>query len=204
MGSGRIFTTSEDKLLVEPFEIPRHWLRLGGCDFGWTHFAAFVEMAWDRDLDVLYLIGTLRLREQTPTQHSQAVRHWNLTWAWPHDGNRQELAGAGVPLAEQYKSAGLDMMFQHAQFEDGTLSVEAGLMEMADRMRGDRWKVFKGQNDSWLEEYRLYHRDVDGRVVKENDDAISASRYAMMMRRHGRAGDWDFHRPINYPQLGIV
>jgi len=204
MGSGRIFTTSEDKLLVEPFDIPRHWLRLGGCDFGWTHFAAFVEMAWDRDLDVLYLIRTLRLREQTPIQHSQAVRHWNLTWAWPHDGNRQELAGAGVPLAQQYKDAGLDMMFQHAQFEDGTLSVEAGLMEMADRMRGDRWKVFKGQNDSWLEEFRLYHRDVDGRVVKENDDAISASRYAMMMRRHGRAGDWDFHRPINYPQLGIV
>src|SRR5262249_21622216 len=114
------------------------------------------------------------------------------------------LAGAGVPLAEQYKSAGLDLMFNHAQFEDGTLSVEAGLMEMADRMRGDRWKVFKGQNDSWLEEYRLYHRDVDGRVVKENDDAISASRYGMMMRRFGRAGDWDFNRPINYPKLGIV
>ena len=71
-------------------------------------------------------------------------------------------------------------------------------------MRGDRWKVFKGQNDSWLEEYRLYHHDVDGRVVKENDDAISASRYGMMMRRFGRAGDWDFNRPINYPKLGIV
>jgi len=95
-------------------------------------------------------------------------------------------------------------MFNHAQFEDGTVSVEAGLMEMADRMRGDRWKVFKGQNDTWLEEYRLYHRDVDGRVVKENDDAISASRYAMMMRRHGRSGGWDFYKPIAYPQTGLV
>ena len=72
-----------------------------------------------------------------------------------------------MPLAQQSKDAGLDMMFDHAQFEDGTLSVEAGLMEMADRMRGDRWKVFKAQNDSWLEEYRLYHRDVDGRSSKK-------------------------------------
>jgi hypothetical protein len=33
---------------------------------------------------------------------------------------------------------------------------------------------------------RVYHRDANGRVVAENDDAISASRYGMMMRRHAR------------------
>jgi hypothetical protein len=37
------------------------------------------------------------------------------------------------------------------------------IARVADRMRGGRWKVFKGQNDAWLEEYRLYHRDADGR-----------------------------------------
>ena len=198
MGSGRIFTTSEDKLLVEPFDIPRHWLRLGGIDFGWTHYAAFVEMAWDRDLDVLYLIRTLRLREMTPIQHAQAVRSWGLHWAWPADGRRVTLEGAGMPLMQQYADAGLDMMFSHACFEDETVSVEAGLMEMADRMRGGRWRVFEGENDNWLEEYRLYHRDRDGRVVAENDDAISASRYAMMMRRHGRSAANDFFKPIDY------
>jgi hypothetical protein len=31
---------------------------------------------------------------------------------------------------------------------------------------------------AWLEEHRVYHRDANGRVVAENDDAISASRYA--------------------------
>jgi hypothetical protein len=77
----------------------------------------------------------------------------------------------------QYADAGLHMMHEHAQFDDCTVSVASGLMEMVDRMRGGRWKVFKGQNDPWLEEYRLYHRDGDGRVVDENDDAISASRY---------------------------
>jgi hypothetical protein len=37
------------------------------------------------------------------------------------------------------------MMHEHAQFEDGGVSVETGLMEMADRMRGGRWKVFNCQ-----------------------------------------------------------
>jgi hypothetical protein len=116
------------------------------------------------------------------------------------------LEGAGIPLMRQYADAGLDMMHEHAQFEDGSVSVEAGLMEMADRMRGGRWKVFKGQNDAWLEEYRLYHRGENGRVVAENDDAISASRYGLMMRRHARVAGWKerFYRPLEYPSLGIV
>jgi phage terminase large subunit-like protein len=182
MGSGRVFTVDEEKLLVEPFECPRHWVRLGGMDFGWTHFAAFVEMWWDRDLDVVYLVRTLRLREQTPLQQVEVVRGWRLRWAWPHDGRNATLAGAGLPLMRQYADAGLDMMHEHATFADGGNSVEAGVLEMADRMRGGRWKVFKGQNDAWLEEYRMYHRK-DGLLVKEGDDAISASRYGLMMLR---------------------
>jgi hypothetical protein len=34
----------------------------------------------------------------------------------------------------------------------------------------------------WLAEKRLYHRD-KGIIVKERDDVISSSRYALMMRR---------------------
>jgi len=34
----------------------------------------------------------------------------------------------------------------------------------------------------WFEEFRLYHRK-DGKVVKEMDDLMSATRYALMMIR---------------------
>ena len=205
MGSGRVFLVDEEKLLVDPFECPRHWVRIAGLDPGWTHFAAFCECWWDRDLDVFYLVRTLRLREQTVLQHVNAVRSWRLRWAWPHDGRQQTLAGAGVPLMRQYRDASLDMMHEKATFEDGGVSVEAGVAELHDRMRGGRWKVFKGQNDGWLEEYRLYYRK-DGLLIKENDDALSASRYALMMRRFGQSdrGRASFHREIQYPNLGIV
>lgn len=108
---------------------------------------------------------------------------------------------------KQYADAGLEMMFEHAQFEDGSTSVEAGVLQMLDRMRGGRWKVFKGDNDAWLDEFRTYHRDAKtGLIVKEADDAISASRYGMMSLRHGRthAERARFNREINYPKMNII
>ena len=63
----------------------------------------------------------------------------------------------------------------------GGNSVEAGLVEMLDRMQTGRWKVFSNLVE-WFEECRMYHRK-DGKVVKLDDDLISSSRYAYMMRR---------------------
>jgi hypothetical protein len=205
LGSGKVFLIDENKLLVDPFECPSHWVRIGGVDFGWTHYAAFCECWWDRDLDEFYLVRTVRMKEKTPLQHVDVVRSWRLRWSWPHDGRNATLAGAGVPLMRQYSDAGLDMMHEAACFEDGGRSVEAGVLEMADRMRGKRWKVFRGQNDAWMQEVATYHRK-DGLLIKEHDDAISASRYALMMRRFGQsaAGRASFNREIRYPNIGIV
>jgi hypothetical protein len=96
------------------------------------------------------------------------------------------------------------MLREHAQFEDGSVSVEAGLMEMLSRMETGRLKVFKDLND-WFEEFRLYHRK-DGRVVKERDDLMSATRYAVMMLRDAKTLDWyDWtERDIVYPTYGIA
>ena len=51
----------------------------------------------------------------------------------------------------------------------------------------------------------MYHRK-DGLLVKEGDDAISASRYALMMKRHGQsdAGRASFNREIVYPRQSIA
>jgi hypothetical protein len=205
MGSGAVFLVDAEKLLIDPIECADHWVKLGGIDFGWDHPSAFVELWWDRDYDVIYLVRTLRLRQKTPLQHVDAIRSWRLRWAWPHDGRNQTLAGAGESLAAQYRDAGLDLMHEPATFEDGGRSVEAGIAEMHDRMRGGRFKIFRGQNEDFIEEMALYHRK-DGLLVKESDDAISAVRYGLMMKRHGQTerGKASFNRTINYPRLGIV
>ena len=60
-------------------------------------------------------------------------------------------------------------------------------------------KVFKEHND-WWEEFRLYHRK-DGKVHKEGDDLMAATRYAIMSLRLARTKrDHDsFHRRLAYP-----
>ena len=108
----------------------------------------------------------------TPVVQAATLRHWGarLPWAWPRDGRRETLEGAGQALAQQYRKEGLELLHQHAQFEDGGVSVEAGLMDMLIRMESGRFKVFSHLND-WWEEFRLYHRK-DGKVYKENDDLM--------------------------------
>lgn len=183
LGSGRIFPVPEESIACDPIEIPRTWARIGGMDFGWDHPFAAVELAWDRDADIVYVTKAYRKREATPVIHAAALRPWAdwLPWSWPHDGSNQTLSGAGEPLAGQFKAQGLNMLPERAQFEDGSIGVEAGIMEMLDRMQTGRLKVFRHLNE-WFEEFRLYHR-ADGKVVKEADDLMSATRYAIMMLR---------------------
>ena len=182
LGSGRVFPVSEEAIKCEPFAIPSHWPQIAGIDFGWDHPSAGARCAWDRDADVFYVTATHRAREQTPVMFAAAVRPWGdwLPWAWPHDGLQHD-KGSGDQLAAQYAAQGLKMLPERATFPDGTNGVEAGVMEMLDRMQTGRLKVFSHLRD-WFEEFSLYHRK-DGRIVKENDDVLSATRYALMMKR---------------------
>jgi phage terminase large subunit-like protein len=182
LGSGRVFQVDTDDITCKAFQIPSHWPQLCGMDFGWDHPSAAARVAWDRDTDTLYVTSTYRKREATPAMFALGVRAWGewLPWAWPHDGLQHD-KGSGEQLAKQYGAAGLKMMPNRATFEDGSNGLEAGVAEMHDRMQTGRLKVFEHLAE-WFEEFNTYHRK-DGLIVKEADDLLSATRYAMMMRR---------------------
>ena len=190
LGSGRIFPIAEEVIKVDPFEIPRHWAQICGIDFGWDHPSAAVRLAWDRDSDVVYVIAAHRQKEQTPVMFAATVKPWGdwLPWAWPHDGLQHD-KGSGEALRDQYKAQGLAMLDDkstHPPAEgepegSGGNGVEAGVLDLLDRMQSGRFKVFSHLND-WFEEFRMYHRK-DGKIVKLDDDLMSATRYANMMKR---------------------
>jgi phage terminase large subunit-like protein len=184
LGSGRIFPIPEEEITVPARIFPREFARIRGMDFGYDHPFACIELVHDRDEDVVYLVKAFRQRQQTPVIHAAAVRTWGNEWvpiAWPHDGLSHE-KGSGDALATQYRRQHLNMISEHATYADGSNGVEAGLMDMLERMQTGRFKVFGYLND-WFEEFRLYHRK-DGKVVKEHDDLMSATRYAVMMLRY--------------------
>jgi phage terminase large subunit-like protein len=208
LGSGRVFPVPEGSLAIENRDFPPHWPRIGGMDFGWDHPFAAVELVWDRDTDTVYVARTYRVKETTPITHAAALRAWGkeLRFSWPRDGNRETLEGAGIALAAQYREQGLNLLHEFAHYLEGagqkSVSVEAGLMDMLNRMQSGRFKVFRHLND-WWEEFRLYHRK-DGKAVKEGDDLMAATRYAIMMIRHAATSKayHNFRRKLNYPKRG--
>lgn len=193
LGSGRIFPIAESRIEEEQPRIEAHWCRIVGLDFGWEHPTAAVWIAWDRDADVMHVYDAYRQREATPIIHAAAIRakgDW-IPVAWPHDGLQHD-KGSGVQLAEIYRQNGVAMLGERATFDDGSNGVEAGVMDMLQRMQTGRLKVARHLVE-WWEEFRLYHRK-DGQIVKQGDDLMSATRYAVMMRR--------FAQPE--PNLGIM
>lgn len=192
MGDGLIFPVDPESIMVQPFDLPDLWPRIAAIDFGWDHPSANVWLAWDRDNDVVYLYDSLKVREQTPTQQAPAIvgRGPWIPMAWPHDGLQHD-KGSGEQLAEQYRAAGVNMLWERAQFPevggDGNekvsrSSVEAGLLLMLQMMQKGKLKVFSNQ-ENWFMEMRMYHRK-DGKVVKERDDLMAATRYGIMMLRY--------------------
>lgn len=193
LGSGRIFPVSEENISIAAFPIPKFWPQIGAMDFGWDHPFAAVKLAFDTEGDTVYVTQVFRAREQTPLDHARNIRAWGswLPWAWPHDG-LQHSKDSGEPLAKQYKANGLKMLGSHATFPDGSTGVEAGLFDMLERMQTGRLKVFSHLNE-WFEEFRLYHRK-DGKVVKEGDDLMAATRYGVMSLRHSIVNPAEFKR----------
>lgn len=203
LGSGLVLPVDEELFTCEPFALPASWARICGVDFGWDHPAAAAWLAWDRDSDIVYVTDCWRMRETTPAAQAPHIigkGKW-IPVAWPHDGLQHD-KGSGEQLAQKYRDAGVNMLPERSTWPDGTNGVEAGIMDMIDRMRSGRWRVFKTCGP-WLEERKVYHRK-DGIIVKKKDDVISASRYALMMLRHAktRPSASAMQTPTNYGRAG--
>ena len=197
LGSGLVFPLPEEDLLCDPIDIPDHWPRLCGIDFGWDHPTAVTWIAWDRDSDVVYVYDSYSLRQETVPVHASAINargKW-IPVIWPMDG-RQADKGSGKNLTEQYRKESVNMLREHFSnppsqgMKEGTggNSVEAGIMQMLTRFQTKRLKIFKNQG-KLLEELRMYHRK-DGKIVPIHDDVISALRYCVMSLRKARVKNY--------------
>lgn len=172
LGSGRIYPVDEKQLLIDPFPIPSYWPRAYGLDVGWKCTAA-IWGAWDRDNDTVYLTSEHYMGQQPPQVHADAIRQRG---DWIPGAIDPASAGAnqkdGSTLIDEYRQLMLELVAA-----DNT--VEAGIMACYRRMSSGRLKVFSTLGN-WVREYRIYRRDENGKVVKENDHAMDATRYLIM------------------------
>jgi phage terminase large subunit-like protein len=199
MGEGRIFPIDEAAIAEDAIpgdRIPPFWTKLWGIDFGISHPFAAVLILWDRDNDVIHVHSALRIKDAIPLQHAAMMKPIGamVKVAWPADGDNREHS-TGKTLADAYKQQGLLMLPEHATWPDGTNSTEAGITDMHARMETGRFKVARHiLNGDWGDEFRNYHR-LKGEIVKLQDDLMSATRVAVMARRHGTTAILGYGNP---------
>jgi phage terminase large subunit-like protein len=188
LGHGRIYDLADEFVLCDPFPLPIFWKVIVGMDFGWDHPQAFAKLAIDPDNDIVYVVNSWRKPKVSANDAWGAVSSWarSVPVAWPSDGLIHE-KGRDVTSQQKdhYHSAGFSMLHSHANWPDGSNSVEHGIYELLDRMRKGTLRIFRGQQDL-MEELRQYHRDEKQRIVKVMDDVLDAVRYAYMMRRYAK------------------
>lgn len=186
LGTGLIFDFGDEAIKCQSFPCPPHFYVINGMDFGWDHPQAHVQLWIDTESDVIYLAHAWKKSRVTPSTVWGTVKAWaaNIPTAWPSDGLQSEKS-SGEQQKKAYVDAGWQMLDVHATWADGGVGVEIGLVELYERMTTGRFKVFSHLSD-FFDEKMSYHRDENGKIVKLNDDILSATRYAYMMRRFGQ------------------
>ena len=172
LGSGAIYPVPETDILCDPFDIPVHWPRAYGMDVGWNRTAA-IWCAIDRDSQTVYLYAEHYRGQAEPSVHADAIKargDWIKGAIDPAASGRSQKDGA--QLLNLYRGLGLKLT-------PADNTVETGLYAVWQRLSGGRLKVFN-TCQHWVEEYRLYRRDEEGRIVKEFDHLMDATRYLVM------------------------
>ena len=206
LGSGAIYPVSEESIKFDMSDFksgfPDFWPVLGAMDIGdWDHPTAAVWARWDRDNDTVWIYDSYRQNKEKLVVHAAAIRDRgkHIPIAWPHDGLKTDRT-AGVAIKDLYKKEGVKMMKERTQYEDGVFSPEAGIADLLDRMHTGRVKVARHLHD-WFDEFRLYHRK-DGKIFKERDDVMDATRYLIMSLRYSRAGGGRSRKPSVFGAIG--
>lgn len=174
MGAGSIYPVPEEEIVVHPFRLPAMWPRCFGFDVGWNRTAA-VWAALDNTSKepTVYLYAEHYRSHAEPEVHAASIRDRG-TWipgaidpAARNSGSKD-----GEKLLELYQRQGLIL-------HKADNAVESGLQAVYSLLSRGQLKVFSSLTN-WLNEYRIYRRDDKGKVVKEHDHLMDATRYLVM------------------------
>lgn len=174
LGSGLIYPVHESKLLCDPFDIPPHWPRCYGMDFGW-HNTAAIFGALDPDNDVLYLYAEYKAGHLTPMHHAAHIMGLGANWmvgAYDYAGENSGQA-FGENVVELYQKEGI------RNWVRADKKVTEGIYKVLQRMESDKLQIFRTLKKTTAE-LRMYIRDDNGKVKKGDDHLLDSLRYLVM------------------------
>lgn len=175
LGAGAIYPIAESDIVVPTRQIPDTWRRVYALDVGWNR-TAVVWAAEDPGSSNLELYDEHYQGQGEPASHAAAVKargEWMHGVIDPAGGGSSQIDGR--TLIEIYGKLGLHL-------QPAVNAVESGLTEVWNLLVSGRLKVQEHLHN-WRSEFRKYHRDEQGKIVKANDHLMDGTRYLCVSGR---------------------
>lgn len=173
LGAGNVYPIPLSDFLIDPIPIAPYWKRMYGLDVGWNRTAC-IWAAIDPDTDTMYFYDEHYQGHTEPYQHAMAIKSrgdWIPGVIDPASNGRSQ--ADGEKLINIYRK-------QHQlRIKPAKNQVEAGIYAMYERLSAGKLKVFKSL-PNFQKEYVLYKRDLNGKIVKDNDHLMDAARYVVL------------------------
>lgn len=170
IGSGNVYPLHLDDIVCEPFPIPAHWKRLYAMDVGWNKTAG-LWMAVNPETDEAYLYAEYYQGQELPQVHAARFKEMSLGWinGVIDPASRGRSQADGQKLIQIYRQNGL-------RVREAKNEVEAGIHRVWERLSNGKLKVFRTLVN-FKNEFMIYRRDLNGKIIKENDHLMDAMRY---------------------------
>lgn len=169
IGVGKIYPVSVEDMLIEPFDLPKHWARGYALDVGWNKTAALWG-ALDRESDTLYLYSEHYQGMAEPAVHASAIKARGEMMGYIDPASMGGGQADGEKLLNLYRAEGLQLSLADNKGK------EAAIFEVFQRMTSGRLKIFRTLGNI-QKELPLYHRDDNGNIVKKSDHLMDCLRY---------------------------
>lgn len=178
LGSGAIYPILEDDIICEPFEIPVSWKRVYGFDVS-PNRTAIVWGAINPADGTIYLYSEHYVEKLShPAMIKDALQSrgdWIPGCVDPAS-DKLIAPGDGRTFYQYFSDQGIELVIPRKS----QTGVEAGIYKTRSMLESGMLKVFSTLSH-WLTEYRLYRRDDQGKIVKQGDDLMDATRYLIVV-----------------------
>lgn len=177
MGSGLVYPILVDKLIIEPFEIPKHWKVAVGLDYGRSaeHKTACVWIAQDPNTGVHYLYDEYLAGYEKPFVHAHAILSRGINPFGVKDYSINETSKGQDADSYQLEQAGLTRLY------NADKSIFPGITKLWELMTTGKFKVFR-HCQNFCNEFGMYSYGKNGKPDKKagKDDLMDATRYIIL------------------------
>lgn len=178
IGSGTIFTTPLEEVIVKDFPIPDFWKHINGMDVGWNITGA-IHVVQNPDTGICYAVAEHKRGQAEPVVHAKAIKNWGDWIPIEIDpASKSRNQSDGKQLFNLYRKEGLRLI-------EADNAVETGLLALFQMFSTGELKIFQSCIEL-QKEYVTYSRNEDGKIIKKNDHLMDALRYAIMGLNHAR------------------